>query len=87
MAVSKPSIHEAWTQLLTEKNQQVIIVPYLFFSGTLMNELKDKIKSLPLEIQNNWILCETLGYDYLITSIFTERILEAQTKELYTAIQ
>ncbi|MES9682357.1 sirohydrochlorin chelatase [Gottfriedia acidiceleris] len=87
MAVSKPSIHEAWHQLLTEKNHRVIIVPYLFFSGTLMNELKDKIKSLPLEMQNNWILCETLGYDHLITSIFTERILEAQTEELYTAIK
>ncbi|MEE6450427.1 sirohydrochlorin chelatase [Gottfriedia acidiceleris] len=85
MAVSKPSIHEAWNQLLTEKNDQVIIVPYLFFSGTLMNELKAKLKSLPIEMQNKWILCETLGYDQLITSIFTERILEAKTKELYTA--
>ncbi|XRG76808.1 sirohydrochlorin chelatase [Rossellomorea sp. GAMAL-10_SWC] len=87
MAVSKPSIHEAWNQLLTEKNHQVIIVPYLFFSGTLMNKLKDKIKSLPLEMQNNWILCETLGYDHLITSIFTERLLEAETNELYTSIK
>ncbi|MFF2875320.1 sirohydrochlorin chelatase [Gottfriedia sp. NPDC057991] len=87
MAVSKPSIQDAWNQLLTEKNHQVIIVPYLFFSGTLMNELKDKIKSLPVELQNNWILCETLGYDHLITSIFTERLLEAQTKELYAAIK
>ncbi|ODG91315.1 MULTISPECIES: sirohydrochlorin chelatase [Bacillaceae] len=87
MAVSKPSIHEAWNQLLTEKNHQVIIIPYLFFSGTLMNELKDRIKSLPLEMQSNWILCETLGYDDLIASIFTERIFEAQTKELVTAIK
>ncbi|MFD4705266.1 sirohydrochlorin chelatase [Gottfriedia sp. NPDC058432] len=87
MAVSKPSIQETWNQLLTEKNHQVIIVPYLFFSGTLMNELQDKIKALPVELQHNWILCDTLGYDDLITSIFTERILETQTKELITAIK
>ncbi|XZF74708.1 sirohydrochlorin chelatase [Bacillus sp. AL-1R] len=87
MAVSKPSIHEAWDQLLTEKNQKVIIIPYLFFSGTLMNELRDKIKKLPLEVQNNWILCETLGYDHLISSIFIERIIDAKTKELLTAIR
>ncbi|PEL11294.1 sirohydrochlorin chelatase [Bacillus sp. AFS017336] len=84
MAVSKPTIHEAWNQLMNEKNNQVIIVPYLFFSGTLMNEIKHKQKTLPLAMQNNWILCEPLGYDPLITSIFTDRIHESQAKQLIT---
>lgn len=85
MAVSKPTIHEAWNQLMNEQNNQVIIVPYLFFSGTLMNEIKDKQITLPLAMQNNWILCEPLGFDPLITSIFTERIRDAQTKQLLTS--
>lgn len=83
MAVSKPSIHEIWDSLLSNNNDQVIIVPYLFFSGTLMNEIKNKLENLPPTIQNIWILCDTLGYDDLITSIFQERIFEANANSFF----
>lgn len=79
MAVSKPSINEAWTNLLSERNGPIIVVPYLFFSGTLMNELAEKVSSLPTSLQHNWILCETLGYDQLISLIFQERLIESTT--------
>lgn len=86
MAVSKPSIHDVWARLLTEKNCPIIVVPYLFFSGTLMNELEEKISSLPKTHRHNWILCETLGYDYLIASIFQERLLETKSNHPFIQI-
>jgi len=78
MAVSKPSFDDAWKLLLTDKNCPIIVVPYLFFSGTLMKEIAEKINSLPASIQQNWILCETLGYDHLVASIFEERLIETK---------
>ncbi|WP_088041710.1 sirohydrochlorin chelatase [Bacillus sp. EAC] len=82
MAVSKPSIHDVWESLAIINSKQIIIVPYLFFSGTLMNELTQKITALPPELQKDWILCETLGYDHLITSIFKQRLLEVRSNKL-----
>lgn len=79
MAVSKPSFHEAWTMLLSEKVSPIIVVPYLFFSGTLMKEMAEKISSLPASLQHNWILCDTLGYDHLIATIFQERLIETKS--------
>lgn len=79
MAVSKPSFHDVWTLLSTEKNCPVIVVPYLFFSGTLMKEIAEKISNLPASHQQYWILCETLGYDHLIASIFQERLNETKS--------
>jgi len=79
MAVTKPSFQEAYTLLLSEKNCPIIVVPYLFFSGTLMKEMTEKISSLPHSLQQNWILCETLGYDHLIASIFQERLIETKS--------
>lgn len=81
MAVSKPSFHDAWTMLLSEKVSPIIVVPYLFFSGTLMKEMEDKISSLPASLQQNWFLCETLGYDHLIATIFQERLLETKSNQ------
>jgi len=43
-----------------------------------MKEIAEKINSLPASIQQNWILCETLGYDHLIASIFEERLKETK---------
>ncbi|MEH6936268.1 sirohydrochlorin chelatase [Bacillus sp. JJ664] len=79
MAVSEPSFHEACTLLLSEKNCPIIVVPYLFFSGTLMKEMAEKISSLPASLQQNWILCETLGFDHLIASIFQEKLIETKS--------
>lgn len=86
MAVSKPSIHEAWEYLLSVNTNQTIVVPYLFFSGTLMSELKEKINTLPPKIQKNWILCDTLGYDPLIASIIKERILQLPLSQLLSSV-
>jgi sirohydrochlorin ferrochelatase len=86
MAVSKPSFHDVWARLLSEKNCPIIIVPYLFFSGTLMKELAEKMISLPNSHQHNWILCETLGYDHLIASIFQDRLHEAKSNHPFIHI-
>lgn len=83
MAVSHPSVHEAFDKLLSKKmNNKVIIVPYLLFSGTLMKDLVSHIHTLPKGIQENFVVCDTIGYDELITCIFKERINELKSTVL-----
>lgn len=78
---SKPSFDEALWKLQQTNIQQTYIIPYLLFSGILMNDIERKI----IEESTNkqmYILCENLGYHKNIQTVLLERVNELLEKSL-----
>jgi sirohydrochlorin ferrochelatase len=78
---SSPSFEEVlWNSEQTY--DQVIVVPYLLFSGLLINGMKLTIKRYVEHSQQEIILCETLGFHPILKEVLLTRINETlQTKE------
>lgn len=75
---------EAGLQLAKESgNKQVFIIPYLLFSGILMNEITERIESLQSADQT-FILCDSLGYHPNVEEVLQERVRELLVPEKIT---
>ncbi|MCM3109505.1 sirohydrochlorin chelatase [Lederbergia lenta] len=76
---AKPHFDEALIKLQKAKHKQVFIIPYLLFSGLLMNGIEKKISQIKGENQQ-LILCETLGYHPNFQTVLLERVNELLEK-------
>ena len=76
---AQPSFDDAFNQLKSQRHQQVIIVPYLLFSGLLLNGMKRKIANEP------YILTESLGYHEKIKELLIQRVKETINHFMYMA--
>lgn len=74
---AKPSFDDALTRLKSQKQRQVLIVPYLLFSGLLLNGMKRNILNEP------YILTESLGYHEKIKELLIQRVNEAINQDVY----
>ncbi|MDQ0214030.1 sirohydrochlorin ferrochelatase [Oikeobacillus pervagus] len=72
LVAATPSFNQALTQALKRNSSQIIIVPYLLFSGLLMKRMKKTIQSL--ETSQEIILCNYLGYHPLLQQVLIERV-------------
>ena len=72
---AEPSFDEALQQLQQTAHRQVFIIPYLLFSGILMNGIEKKIGQQSTANQQ-YILCENLGYHKYIQDVLVERVNE-----------
>jgi sirohydrochlorin ferrochelatase len=77
---AKPSFEEALEKLGNNDYKQVFIIPYLLFTGILMNGIKKKIAQQSSDEQQI-ILCENLGYHNYIQDVLVERVNELLEKE------
>ncbi|MFQ3545150.1 sirohydrochlorin chelatase [Halobacillus rhizosphaerae] len=79
LAVLKPSFDEAVHKSYEDGEQQVFIVPYLWFTGVLMRSMEDKIK----DYGGRFILCQHLGSHPNIQEALRDRVMQAlgQTPE------
>ncbi|MFJ7935857.1 sirohydrochlorin chelatase [Sporosarcina sp. NPDC096371] len=68
-----PSFDEALKQLRQTTHRQVFVIPYLLFSGILMNGI---VKKIALYAANDQpiILCENLGYHKYVQDVLVERV-------------
>jgi len=65
--------------------KKVFIVPYLLFSGLVMRDIEEELAKLP-ESNQQFILCESLGYHPRVSEVLQERtneLLEEQLVEVY----
>src|SRR5690625_1300805 len=84
---SKPSFDEALWDLQQTSLKQVFIIPYLLFSGILMNDIGKKVIEQSTEEQM-YILCENLGYNKNMKDVLLESVDELLKKNvIYKAIQ
>ncbi|MGA4719974.1 sirohydrochlorin chelatase [Fictibacillus nanhaiensis] len=79
---SEPSFEEAlWNS--RELYDEVIVVPYLLFSGLLINGMKLTIKRYQQQFKQNVSLCETLGYQPILKDVLLTRINETLETKKY----
>jgi sirohydrochlorin ferrochelatase len=85
LAVSSPSLEEGLQQVKNYKYDKLFVIPYLFFTGILMNKITELLeKDSSIEI-GKMVFCNYIGYDPLVSSILQERVKEAQPL-VYTGI-
>lgn len=80
---SEPSFEEAlWSS--SESYEQVIVVPYLLFSGLLINGMKHTITRYQQQTTQNVTLCDTLGYHPILKDVLLTRIHETLETKKYS---
>ncbi len=60
--------------------KEIFIIPYLLFTGILMNSLKRKITYMFSDSDTNPVLCHYLGYHPSIELILKDRVLELEQR-------
>ncbi|UQD51890.1 sirohydrochlorin chelatase [Bacillus methanolicus] len=76
LTAAKPGLEEALFTAKQSSYRKIFIIPYLLFTGILMNNIKKTIKARFAEGQKEYILCNYLGYHPLIGNILKERFTE-----------
>lgn len=72
---AKPSFTEGLTIQKEKGHKQVFVIPYLLFTGILMNEITEEVNALHTEKQQ-FILCDSLSYHPNILTVLKERANE-----------
>ncbi|WP_318614410.1 sirohydrochlorin chelatase [Sporosarcina sp. YIM B06819] len=70
---TSPSFDEALAQIRQTTPRQIFIIPYLLFSGILMNGIERKIAKHSSN-DHQIILCENLGYHKYVQDVLVERV-------------
>lgn len=79
LAAATPTLEEGLKVAGDSKSSKVFIIPYLLFTGILMNHIRKVMKQH--SDSKNFVLCNYLGYHPNIEKVIDERIKEAA--ELY----
>ncbi|RLQ95883.1 sirohydrochlorin chelatase [Falsibacillus albus] len=76
LTAAEPSFEES-LMLAGWGRKQIIIIPYLLFSGLLLNGMKKSIQHQRKMTGQDIILCEPLGYHFILEMVLHSRIMEA----------
>jgi sirohydrochlorin ferrochelatase len=82
LAALEPRFDQALHKLLGKRQSPVIVLPYLWFTGILMQSMKDKIDSLDND-GNEIILCRHIGDHPAIVQALINRVMEAVETNQY----
>jgi sirohydrochlorin ferrochelatase len=76
LTAAKPGLEEALFTAKQSSYKKIFIIPYLLFTGILMNTIQKTIKNGFADGEKEYILCNYLGYHPLIGNILQERFAE-----------
>ncbi|BAB05215.1 sirohydrochlorin chelatase [Halalkalibacterium halodurans] len=77
LAATRPSLDEGLEKVIRLAGKKVYLLPYLLFSGVLMNSLQAKVNELNETLLNKeFLLCHYLGFDDQLVNILVERVDE-----------
>jgi len=85
LTAASPSFEEALQAASNSHYRNIIVIPYLLFTGILMNTMRKTINGLS-NSDKNYELCDYLGYQPSIASILKDRVDEAAGADLYVPI-
>lgn len=85
LTAASPSFEDALLAANQSSYENIIVIPYLLFTGILMNMMKKTINSLS-NAEKKYELCSYLGYHPFISSILKDRIKEAAEADKYVPI-
>ncbi|WP_409299926.1 sirohydrochlorin chelatase [Peribacillus sp. SCS-155] len=77
LTAAKPGLEEALEIVKQSKYKKIYVVPYLLFTGILMNTIQKTIRKSLADQDKEFILCQYLGYHPLINSVLRQRVIEA----------
>ncbi|MGP4107591.1 sirohydrochlorin chelatase [Virgibacillus sp. L01] len=75
LAACDPSFEQMLQTSLKENHSQIFIVPYLWFTGILMNYIRDKVNEL--ETYKEVVQCQQLGDHQIMKEALKERVYES----------
>ncbi len=78
LVAAKPSLKEALHIVQDTHYKKVFVIPYLLFTGVLMNKIDKIIREHNEQTDQDIILCKYLGYHPILTKIIKDRVIEAQ---------
>lgn len=79
LAACEPKFEDVLHELAASKSKQFFIVPYLLFTGILINTMDREVKKLQTRAEVH--LCRHLGYDPILGKILAELVEEASQEE------
>ncbi|GAB6255370.1 MULTISPECIES: CbiX/SirB N-terminal domain-containing protein [Peribacillus] len=85
LTAATPSFGEALELAGESRSNQVFIIPYLLFTGLLMQSIENSIKKLQKKGKQKIILCRYLGYHPKIEQAISERIQEVSGEGAYVS--
>lgn len=75
-----PSFEQVLYSAKESEIKEIYIIPYLLFTGVLMNGMKKTIRCLFANSDKNPVLCHYLGYHPSIELILRERVIELEQR-------
>jgi sirohydrochlorin ferrochelatase len=85
LTAATPSFGEALEFAVESRSNQVFIIPYLMFTGLLMQSIENSIKKIQKKGKQRIILCRYLGYHPKIEQAISERIHEVSGEGAYVS--
>ncbi|MDQ0300798.1 sirohydrochlorin ferrochelatase [Salibacterium salarium] len=76
LAAAKPTFDEGLANKTKSKAKSVYVLPYLLFTGLLMQEMEEKIEKANQISESSLYLCDYLGYDKQLIEVLKERAVE-----------
>ncbi|GGH88489.1 sirohydrochlorin ferrochelatase [Pullulanibacillus pueri] len=76
LAACKPSFDEKLSDAWDSQSPQMIVVPYLWFNGLLIQSMQKKIDTLD-PLHREIVLCRPMGNHAHIQNAFIDRVLES----------
>ncbi|MFD2703899.1 sirohydrochlorin chelatase [Salibacterium lacus] len=76
LAAASPSFDEGLAAAAQSRAERVYVVPYLMFTGLLMQEMQEKIERMNETAAPDMRLCDYLGYDEELQEVLKQRTLE-----------
>ncbi|RBW70905.1 sirohydrochlorin chelatase [Bacillus taeanensis] len=85
LAAASPSFKEGLKNAIHSESRQIVVLPYLLFTGILMKDMEKTIAALDKN-GKEIILCNYLGYHQNLQTILADRVQEVINNQVYTTI-
>ena len=76
IAATHPNVDEGLVRANRLPNEKVYVVPYLLFTGVLMEELQEKLDEWSKQTEKEFVLCNYLGFDDQLVDMLAKRVQE-----------
>ncbi|NBJ69835.1 MULTISPECIES: sirohydrochlorin chelatase [Clostridia] len=76
LAACEPSFDKKLQATITEKNSQIVLVPYIWFTGFLMRHIHKKVTEFR-GIEKEIVVCQHLGQHSVMHEALKDRVIEA----------
>ncbi|SDH42029.1 sirohydrochlorin ferrochelatase [Alteribacillus persepolensis] len=83
LAAASPTFDEGLETVKHSRNDVVYVLPYLLFTGVLMQEMQRKINKMNQDTSASVVLCDFLGFDEQLMIILKKRVTETMNKPEY----